>query len=106
VEYNLAVVVGACLAQLTVFVWPVLALAFTGGAAWWLNASVVGLVLVLYSDNARFHGLKRWHCVGFPVTSLLFVYIIWRATLKTLVNDGIDWRGTHYPLKKLKANKV
>jgi hypothetical protein len=44
--------------------------------------------------------------VGIPVTALLFQYIVWRAALKTLWNDGIDWRGTHYPLQELKANKV
>jgi hypothetical protein len=61
---------------------------------------------VLYMDNAHYHGAKRWHCVGGPVTALLFQYIVWRATLKTLRDDGIDWRGTHYSLRELKANKV
>jgi hypothetical protein len=56
--------------------------------------------------NAHCHGSQRWHCVGMPVTALLFQYIIWRAALKTLRNDGVDWRGTHYSLKELKANKV
>jgi len=51
-------------------------------------------------------GATRWHCAGILVTALLFQYIVWRATLKTLWNDGIDWRGTHYPLQELKANKV
>ncbi len=37
---------------------------------------------------------------------LLFQFILWRATFKALVNGGIDWRGTHYPLKDLKANRV
>jgi len=52
------------------------------------------------------HGATRWHCVGIPVTALLFQYIVWRAALKTLWNNGIDWRGTHYPLQDLKANRV
>ena len=52
------------------------------------------------------HGATRWHCVGIPVTALLFQYIVWRAALKTLWNNGIDWRGTHYPLQDLKTNKV
>jgi len=66
----------------------------------------VALLAALYMDNAQTYGAKRWHCVGGPVTALLFQYIIWRATLKTLWNDGIDWRGTHYSLNELKANKV
>jgi len=106
VEYSVAIVVASSIAQLVVFIWPVLALAFTRGATWWLNVAIVGSLAILYMDNAHCHGLKRWHCLGFPVTALLFQYIIWRATLKTLVNGGIDWRGTHYSLTELKANKV
>ncbi len=106
VEYNLAVVVAASLAQFAVFIWPLLALAFTHGTIWWLNLAIVGSLAILYMDNAYCHGAKRWHCVGFPITALLFQYIIWRATLLTLMNNGIDWRGTHYSLTELKANKL
>jgi glycosyltransferase involved in cell wall biosynthesis len=106
VEYNLAAMVAGCMAQLIVFVWPILALVLTSGTTWWLNVAIVGLLAILYMDNAHTHGLRRWHCVGAPVTALLFQYIVWRATLKTLWNDGIDWRGTHYSLRELKANKV
>ena len=106
VEYSLAVVVASSIAQLVVFVWPLVALVLTHGATWWLNVAVVSSFTVLYIDNAHCHGAKRWHCVGFPVTAVLFQYIIWRATLMTLMNNGIDWRGTRYSLPELRANKV
>ncbi len=106
VEYNLLIVMLSSIAHLLVFIWPIAALVVTHGATRWLNLAIVVLLAALYIDNARTYGAKRWHCVGGPVTSLLFLYIIWRATLKTLWNDGIDWRGTHYPLKELRANKV
>lgn len=106
VEYNLAVVVFASIAQTIAFVWPVVALFVTAGLTWWLNAGIFAVMAVMYIDNASFHGLKRWHWIGLPVTSVLFQYIIWNATLKTLWHDGIDWRGTHYSLKELKVNKV
>ena len=105
-EYNLPMVALACAAQLAMFFWPFLALVVTRGATFWINIAIVGLLLLLYVDNAHFHRLKRWHCIGLPATALLFQYIIWRATLKTLVDDGIDWRGTHYSLRELKANKL
>jgi glycosyltransferase involved in cell wall biosynthesis len=105
-EYNLLVVILSSIAQLLVYIWPLVALVMTHGATWWLNLVTVILLALLYIDNAHFYGAKRWHCVGAPLTALLFQYIIWRATLKTLRNNGIDWRGTHYSLKELRANKV
>ncbi len=106
VEYNLAVLVMASVLQLAVFVWPFVAVFVTGDATRWLNAGCVFAIAALYADSARPHGLPRWHWIGFPVMVLLFQYILWRAMLKTLINGGIDWRGTHYALKDLKANRV
>jgi len=51
-------------------------------------------------------GIPRWYALGLPLGVAAFVWILWRATLLTLRNDGIDWRGTHYPLAALKANRV
>jgi hypothetical protein len=31
---------------------------------------------------------------------------MWNSTWKTLMNGGINWRDTHYPLAELKSNKV
>ena len=76
------------------------------GPARWLNLASVLVLVALCWINAPLAGVRRWHGVGFPLATLLFLYILWRATLLTLWNDGIDWRGTHYPLAELKANKV
>lgn len=106
VDYRIAVVFCSSVAQLAVMVWPFLALFLTSGAARWLNLGSVLVLFVLGWANAPLAGVRRWHGIGFPVATLLFNYIVWRATLTTLRNDGIDWRGTHYPLSELKANKV
>jgi glycosyltransferase involved in cell wall biosynthesis len=105
VDYNLAVVIAASIGQWAVFVWPVAALFLTSGPTWWLNAAIAAVIGLLYADNAGFHGMKRRHWIGFPVATALFQYTIWRAVLKTLLNGGIDWRGTHYSLADLKGNK-
>jgi hypothetical protein len=41
-----------------------------------------------------------------PLFALFGAYLMTRATWLTLRNDGIDWRGTHYPLAALRANVV
>jgi glycosyltransferase involved in cell wall biosynthesis len=106
VDYRVRVVLVATLMQLAVFVWPFVAVFGTTGPTRWLNlASVITLVALCWI-NAPLAGVRRWHGIGFPLATLLFLYIVWRAMLLTLWNDGIDWRGTHYPLAELKANKV
>lgn len=106
VDYRLSVIIVSTIVQLAVYVWPFLALALTSGATRWLNLASVLTLLTLCWANVPLTGLRRWHGIGFPIASLLFLYILWRATLTTLWNDGIDWRGTHYALADLKANKI
>ena len=106
VEYQLWAVAVSTVANLLIFVWPVVALLVTGGITWWLNFAIVVLLAALYIDTGRHHEGKWWHCAGLPVMALLVLWIIWCATLKTIYRDGIDWRGTHYSLAELKANRV
>jgi cellulose synthase/poly-beta-1,6-N-acetylglucosamine synthase-like glycosyltransferase len=106
VDYRVSVVVFSTVFQLTLLVWPFLAIFVTTGATRWLNLASVLVLVALCWINAPLAGVRRWHGVGFPLATLLFLYIVWRATVLTLWNDGIDWRGTHYPLAELKANKV
>lgn len=106
VDYRIWPVVYATLFQLGFLVWPFLALLLTAGITRWLNLASVLVLVSLCWINAPLAGVRRWHGVGFPLATLLFLYIVWRATILTLWNDGIDWRGTHYSLAELKANKV
>lgn len=106
VDYRLSVVILSTLAQLAVNVWPFLAVFGTTGATRLLNLSICLLILVLCAVNAPLAGVRRWYGIGYPVASLLFLYILWRSTLLILWTGGIEWRGTRYPLADLKANKV
>lgn len=106
VDYRFSVVVSATVGQLTLLVWPFLALFLTSGPTRWLNLASLTVLFTLCWLNAPLAGVRRWHGVGFPFATLLFLYIVWRSMLTILWNDGIDWRGTHYPLAELKANKV
>jgi cellulose synthase/poly-beta-1,6-N-acetylglucosamine synthase-like glycosyltransferase len=106
VDYRISVVFFSSVTQLAIMVWPFLALFLTSGATRWLNLGSVLVLFLLGWVNAPLAGVRRWHGIGFPIATLLFNYIVWRATLTTIRNDGIDWRGTHYPLAELKANKI
>ncbi len=45
------------------------------------------------------------HFVTLPITALLFIYSIIRATFLTIKRGGIEWRGTVYSFKELKQKK-
>ncbi len=86
--------------------WPIAALAVTTGPAWGLNAAAVAVVLGLGCDQTRFTGGRRWHGLLLPLGITIFSYILLRSMVVTLWQDGIIWRGTHYPLAALKANRL
>jgi glycosyltransferase involved in cell wall biosynthesis len=41
-----------------------------------------------------------------PVSTALFIYTLLRSMILTLWNDGIEWRGTTYPLAELRKGMV
>jgi hypothetical protein len=41
-----------------------------------------------------------------PVSTVLFVYTLLRSMVLTLWNDGVEWRGTKYPLEELRKGIV
>jgi glycosyltransferase involved in cell wall biosynthesis len=106
VNYSILAVVSFSIAQFLLNVWPFLGLFLTHGITRTLNAVILLLIILICWDNARFHNARRWYGIGFPISTLLFIYIIWRSMLMRLANNGIRWRGTHYPLAELRANKV
>lgn len=106
VDYRVWVVVLSTVFQLTFLVWPFLGIFLTSGPTRWLNLASALVLVGLCWINAPLAGVRRWHGIGFPLATLLFLYILWRATILTLWNRGIVWRGTRYPLSELKANKV
>ncbi|MFQ5937041.1 MAG: glycosyltransferase [Acidiferrobacterales bacterium] len=105
-EYSFTVLVLLSVLVLGVFVMPFVALALTQGIALYVNIATVVFLCLLYAGTVRAVGLRYWYGPLLPAVMLVFLYICWRAALLVLVNDGIDWRGTHYPLASLRANKV
>jgi glycosyltransferase involved in cell wall biosynthesis len=106
IDYRLSLVLLTTLTQLLFFVWPFIAVFLTHG---WTRAAyglAVALMLFLFAGAAREQRAPVWLGVAIPLASLLFITVVWNATLYALIHRGIEWRGTHYPLDELRANKV
>lgn len=104
-DFNLPKVAALSLGMMTLYLWPLAALFFTTGLTQRLNALIVVAVLLLYGAMGRYFRLSPLLALGFPVTIVLHFYTLWRSTLITLANRGINWRDTHYSLRELKQHK-
>jgi glycosyltransferase involved in cell wall biosynthesis len=105
-DYNVAMSIGAGIAVLLLNVWPFVAIFVVRGLAWVLYMLAVIVMLLFISDANRFYGLPRRYAFAHPLSAVLFVYILWKSMVLALWTGGISWRGTHYPLALLKANRV
>jgi cellulose synthase/poly-beta-1,6-N-acetylglucosamine synthase-like glycosyltransferase len=105
-DYRISLVIVATVMHLLFIIWPFAAVWVTDGWTRVLYAVAIGILLLMYAGSAAAQGSPMWHSVLFPVASAMFIYVLWNATLYALVNRGIEWRGTHYPLDELKANRV
>ena len=63
---------------------------------------------LVYVYRARHFGDKTpwWYAVLHPFGICVFIYAMLRSASTTIMNRGIEWRGTRYPLKDLKDNAI
>ena len=105
-DYRLSLVLLATVTQPLAFIWPFVALFATHGATRLLNLGSVAVILALFAGGARAQRVRWWYGVATPLAIVIFLVAVWNATLYALIHRGIEWRGTHYPLAELKANRV
>lgn len=106
VDYRVTTVLAGTLALLLLECFPFLGVVVLSGLPRWLYAVTSLLLLLQARRTARGLELSPHAAWLFPVVVLLFVYIQWRAVALAYLRGGIRWRGTHYALDALRANKV
>jgi cellulose synthase/poly-beta-1,6-N-acetylglucosamine synthase-like glycosyltransferase len=106
VNYSVVLLILASIVQLTFDVWPWIALFVTHGWVRWVNASIILATLTMVAALARENGGRIWYALAFPCMAVFFLYVLWRSALIAIIRGGIDWRGTRYPLRDLRANKI
>jgi hypothetical protein len=106
VDYRISLVLLATVSQLLLFIWPFLAVFVVPGIARIPYVVAVAVILVLFAGMAREQKVPAWCGLLFPLASMMFIVVVWNAMLYALIHRGIEWRGTHYPLDELRANRV
>lgn len=105
-DYSLLKTIGISLVLAAAFIWPFFAAFAAHGIVRLLNLAIIGVLLAFSLGGAARAGVHRIHAVGIPLAAVLLLAVLWNSTLKALLRGGIDWRGTHYPLDRLKANRL
>ncbi len=67
--------------------------------------ALVSLFLIYFGMSLR-SSVPVYYFLLHPISSLLFTYTLLRSMCLTLWNDGIEWRGTKYPLEELRKGIV
>lgn len=106
VDYRVSLIVGALAVHAVGVFWPIVALFMATGPAWWLWLASIAVMLGVAVDNHRFDGGRAWHGLFVPAGIAVLDYILVRSMVLVFWRKGIVWRGTHYPLKDLKANRL
>ena len=106
VDYRPTILFGACVALLVVYFWPFVAMLVVPGLARWPYVAAVLILLGSAAKTAHDGGGRPWCVIWYPLTLVLFVYIVARNTLLTYWRGGIRWRDHHYPLSELRDNKI
>jgi len=69
-------------------------------------AVALGSMFLIYFGMSRRSSIPPYYFLLHPVSTALFIYTLLRSMTLTLWNDGIEWRGTKYPLEELRKGMV
>ena len=106
VEYHAPLMVFGGMFYLVVGLGPLACLLFGSGFTRVFGGAAVAFQLLLQLRVTR-ETLTPWRtALLYPVASILLTWIVWRALVLNLVQGGISWRGTFYPLAELRRNRV
>ncbi|MDA0740188.1 MAG: glycosyltransferase [Nitrospirae bacterium] len=105
-EYRVSFVILATIASLLIHIWPWIGMWVATGESQLLYALTVVMMAGSFGIAMAPFGIKPWHGLLLPLTIGLLVYIQCRATILTLWQGGIYWRGTFYSLEIFKNNRV
>ena len=62
--------------------------------------------ILVYAHRGRHlgEGLPWWYALLHPIGICVFIYAMLRSATTIIVNGGVEWRGTRYPLQELRAS--
>lgn len=96
----------ALLASLGIALSVVLPLAAIAAGGWALTAGLLTYLSIglTYQANRHATQVSPWLAVFFAPCAAIVIFAMLRSMVLTLVRNGVNWRGTHYPLDELRRH--
>jgi hypothetical protein len=91
---------------LLMFVFPLIALAFTHGWGRAFDLISIGVPLIAEAGLAIEFSAPPAYALTYPIGALIFVWMMARSAIVTMWQGGVVWRGTFYPLNELRRGVV
>lgn len=88
------------------YIWPIVATIFFSGTIRWLNILNVCLMFYISLCVAKHFRLEKRYAIFYPLGIMMMVYTMWNSIFSIYINNGVIWRGTHYPLNKIRKDRV
>jgi cellulose synthase/poly-beta-1,6-N-acetylglucosamine synthase-like glycosyltransferase len=106
-DYRIGATVAGVLILLLTNLLPVLGLLSRNTSGTLCRLNLLSTFLI-YGYRARHFGDETpwWYAVLHPFGICVFIYAMLRSASTTIINGGIEWRGTRYSLKELKDNAI
>lgn len=106
VHYRVVFVFPMLFVHILMNILPVWGVIFSQGTERALWAAALFMKLLYYFFGLLRQRLPVWFLPGAVLTPYIVLHIILRSVFEVLRNDGITWRGRHYPLKELKKSRA
>jgi glycosyltransferase involved in cell wall biosynthesis len=98
--------IGFCVAAAFLNIVPFAGVFLADGWARIPYAVALACLFFLYFGMSLFSDVRPWYVLLHPFGTLLFIYTMLRSMFFALRNEGVEWRGTMYPLDELRRGLV
>jgi hypothetical protein len=100
-RYRVWLCMAACVGLLIDIWFPLIAIMLGGWSlpAGGLTYLSIGLI---FHANRRMNAITPLAAILFAPCASILCFAFARSMVLTLLNDGVTWRGTHYPLRELR----
>jgi glycosyltransferase involved in cell wall biosynthesis len=98
--------IGFCVAAAFLNIMPFVGVWLAHGWARVPYAVALACLGFLYLGMSLFSDVRPWYVLLHPIGTVLFIYTMLRSMFFALRNNGVEWRGTMYPLDELRRGLV